>query len=198
MDSRRKLRQYCKNAAEVRAGLRLHARDAAGAEQGAVARPARAGARRAACSAQRNETAVLFTLSTEVPARRPRRHPPDGAATTTGRSSTAKGCPTCPTARRSYYQGVQEFNAQSRNVKVVFINQFGFDAAALRQAHAGRHGVHGHPQGLGRRVRPEHLRAVRHRPGGADQLRRDLRLQQRLRLRRLRRTRPTGGSRRPT
>ena len=31
---------------------------------------------------QRNETAVLFALSTEVPARRRRRHPPDGAVAT--------------------------------------------------------------------------------------------------------------------
>ena len=49
------------------------------------------------------------------------------SSSTTGRSSTARACPTCPAARPSYYQGVQEFNAQSRNVKVVFVNQFGFD-----------------------------------------------------------------------
>jgi hypothetical protein len=30
-----------------------------------------------------------------------------------------------------YYQFVQEFNAQARNVKVVFINQFGFDPKTL-------------------------------------------------------------------
>ena len=93
-----------------------------------------------------------------------------------------EGLPDLSSGEAAYYQGVQEFNAQSRNVKVVFINQFGFDAS-LRQAHAGRHGIHGHPQGLGRGIRPEHLRAVRHRAGRADQLRRDLRLQRMLRLR---------------
>lgn len=75
------------------------------------------------------ETAVLYVLSTEVPARRPediRRmeasyHWPvvhrEGHGDLSGGEAT-------------YYQGVQEFNAQSRNAKVVFINQFGFDQRA--------------------------------------------------------------------
>jgi len=75
---------------------------------------------------QRNETAVLFTLSTEVPARRPEdirkmeewhRWP----------VAHREGLPDLSGGEASYYQGVQEFNAQSRNIKIVFINQFGFE-----------------------------------------------------------------------
>ena len=74
----------------------------------------------------RGETAVLFALSTEIPGRRPddiRRmesayHWPvvhrEGGSDLTG-------------GEAAYYQGVQEFNARSRNIKVVFINQFGFE-----------------------------------------------------------------------
>jgi hypothetical protein len=38
-----------------------------------------------------------------------------------------EGAPDLSDGEAAYYDGVQEFNAQSRNVKVVFINQFGFD-----------------------------------------------------------------------
>jgi hypothetical protein len=75
---------------------------------------------------QRNETAVLFTLSTEVPARRgdeirkmeqwhkwPVAH--------------REGLPDLSGGEAVYYQGVQEFNACSRNIKVVFVNQFGWE-----------------------------------------------------------------------
>ncbi|HEX3355986.1 MAG TPA: hypothetical protein VHS31_03300 [Tepidisphaeraceae bacterium] len=78
---------------------------------------------------ERNETAVLFTLSTEVPVRRgddikrmeqvyhwPVVH--------------REGLPDLSHGEAAYYQGVQEFNAQSRNIKVVFINQFGFEQKA--------------------------------------------------------------------
>lgn len=73
-----------------------------------------------------NETAVLFVLSTEVPGRRPediRRmeqwyHWP--VVHREGHSDLSGG-------EAAYYQGVQEFNAKSRNIKVVFINQFGFE-----------------------------------------------------------------------
>ncbi len=74
----------------------------------------------------RNETAVLFALTTEVPGRRgddirqmeamyhwPVVH--------------REGLPDMTTGEAVYYQGVQEFNATSRNAKVVFINQFGFE-----------------------------------------------------------------------
>lgn len=74
----------------------------------------------------RNETAVLFALSTEVPGRRPddirrmeqQHHWP---------VAHREGLPDLSGGEAAYYQGVQEFNACSRNVKVVFINQFGFE-----------------------------------------------------------------------
>jgi hypothetical protein len=73
-----------------------------------------------------NETAVLFTLSTEVPARRSediqrmeeQHHWP---------VAHREGLPDLSGGEAAYYQDVQEFNAQSRNIKVVFINQFGFE-----------------------------------------------------------------------
>ncbi|HZK82355.1 MAG TPA: hypothetical protein VFC46_14840, partial [Humisphaera sp.] len=76
-----------------------------------------------------NESAVLFTLSTEVPARRAediRRieewyHWP---------VVHREGHPDLSGGEAVYYQGVQEFNAQSRNLKVVFVNQFGWDQKA--------------------------------------------------------------------
>jgi hypothetical protein len=76
---------------------------------------------------ERNETAVLFTLSTEVPARR---------GDDVRKMEQAyhwpvvhrEGLPDLSNGEAVYYQGVQEFNARSRNVKVVFINQFGFEA----------------------------------------------------------------------
>ena len=75
---------------------------------------------------ERNETAVLFSLSTEVPARRPediRRMEQHYRWPVVHR----EGLPDLSNGEAVYYQGVQEFNARSRNVKVVFINQFGFE-----------------------------------------------------------------------
>ncbi|CAN5556374.1 hypothetical protein BH09PLA1_BH09PLA1_19020 [soil metagenome] len=74
----------------------------------------------------RNESAVLFSLSTEVPARRPddiRRMEAGYRWPVVHR----EGLPDLSNGEAVYYQGVQEFNAQSRNLKVVFINQFGFE-----------------------------------------------------------------------
>jgi hypothetical protein len=74
---------------------------------------------------QRNETAVLFVLSTEVPGRRPddiRRI----ESTYRWPVVHREGAPDLSGGEAVYYQGVQEFNAKSRNIKVVFINQFGF------------------------------------------------------------------------
>src|SRR3569832_2193757 len=74
----------------------------------------------------RNETAVLFTLSTEVPARRGddiRKMESHYRWPVVHR----EGLPDLSNGEAVYYQGVQEFNAQSRNIKVVFINQFGFE-----------------------------------------------------------------------
>lgn len=75
---------------------------------------------------QRNETAVLFALTTEVPARRGddvRKMEQTYRWPVVHR----EGLPDLSNGEAVYYQGVQEFNAQSRNVKVVFINQFGFE-----------------------------------------------------------------------
>jgi len=74
----------------------------------------------------RNESAVLFTLSTEVPARKPddiRRMESQHRWPVAHR----EGLPDLSGGEAVYYQGVQEFNAQSRNVKVVFVNQFGWE-----------------------------------------------------------------------
>jgi len=75
---------------------------------------------------ERNETAVLFTLSTEVPGRRPediRRMEQHYHWPVVHR----EGLPDLSHGEAGYYQGVQEFNARARNIKVVFINQFGFE-----------------------------------------------------------------------
>jgi len=74
----------------------------------------------------RNETAVLFTLSTEVPARRSDdiRHMERAYHWPVVHR---EGLPDLSNGEAGYYQGVQEFLARSRNIKVVFINQFGFD-----------------------------------------------------------------------
>jgi hypothetical protein len=77
----------------------------------------------------RNETAVLFALSTEVPSRRGddiRRMEQHYRWPVVHR----EGLPDLSNGEAVYYQGVQEFNARSRNVKVVFINQFGFESKA--------------------------------------------------------------------
>lgn len=73
-----------------------------------------------------NETAVLFTLSTEVPGRRGddvKRMEETYHWPVVHR----EGMPDLSNGEAAYYEGVQEFNARSRNVKVVFINQFGFE-----------------------------------------------------------------------
>jgi hypothetical protein len=75
---------------------------------------------------KRNETAVLFTLSTEVPGRRGddiRRMEQNYHWPVVHR----EGLPDLSGGEAAYYQGVQEFNAQARNIKVVFINQFGWE-----------------------------------------------------------------------
>ena len=75
---------------------------------------------------QRNESAVLFTLSTEVPGRRPddiRRMEQHYRWPVVHR----EGLPDLSNGEAVYYQGVQEFNARARNTKIVFVNQFGWE-----------------------------------------------------------------------
>lgn len=81
---------------------------------------------------QRNETAVLLALSTEVPQRRGddiRRMEQNYHWPVVHR----EGLPDMSTGESVYYQGVQEFNACSRNIKVVFLNQFGFESKLCGQ-----------------------------------------------------------------
>ncbi len=76
-----------------------------------------------------NKTAVLFVLSTEVGQRRNQ--------DIHGMESTyhwpvahREGMPDMSGGETSFHLGVQEFNARSRNIKIVYINQFGFDRHA--------------------------------------------------------------------
>jgi hypothetical protein len=76
----------------------------------------------------RNETAVMIALTTEVPARRGddiRRMEANYHWPVVHR----EGPPDLSNGEAGYYEGVQEFNARSRNIKVIFVNQFGFDPA---------------------------------------------------------------------
>jgi len=82
---------------------------------------------------QQNKTAVMFMLSTELPSRRledilhmekwwkwPVAH--------------HEGLPDLSGGEAAIYTGVQEFNAKGRNVKLLYINQFGFspDTCGMR------------------------------------------------------------------
>lgn len=81
----------------------------------------------------RNETAVLFVLSTEVPGRRPEdiQHMERSYEWPV---SHREGAPDLSGGEAHYYQGVQAFNARSRNTKVIYLNQFGFDRRACGNA----------------------------------------------------------------
>lgn len=72
------------------------------------------------------KSAVLFVLSTEVPSRRPdeiRRMEHHWNWPVAHREVD----PDLSHGEALYYQGVQEFNARSRNIKVVYVNQFGWE-----------------------------------------------------------------------
>ncbi len=78
---------------------------------------------------ERGKSAVLFVLSTEVPARRPADiremerwwHWP---------VAHREGDPDLSHGEAVFYQGVQEFNARSRMIKALFVNQFGWNRSA--------------------------------------------------------------------
>lgn len=75
---------------------------------------------------QKNESAVFYALTTEIPGRRPediRRMEASYHWPVVHR----EGLPDMSGGEAGYYQAVQEFNARARNIKVVFINQFGFE-----------------------------------------------------------------------
>jgi len=69
--------------------------------------------------------AVLLVLSTEIGGRR-KRDIYNMEATYNWPVAHREGMPDLSGGEASFYTGVQEFNAKSRNVKVIFINQFGF------------------------------------------------------------------------
>lgn len=75
---------------------------------------------------QTGQTAVLFVLSTEVPPRRPEdvRHMENWWKWPVAHR---EGMPDLSGGEALFYAGVQEFNARARNVKVVFVNQFGWE-----------------------------------------------------------------------
>ncbi|HRT24247.1 MAG TPA: hypothetical protein P5033_09215, partial [Anaerohalosphaeraceae bacterium] len=79
-----------------------------------------------------NKTGVLIVLSTETHKRRERDiyqmeedyHWP---------AAHREGMPDLTSGEAAFYAGVQEFNLRSRNVKVIFINQFGFNRQCCGQ-----------------------------------------------------------------
>ncbi|UCF17617.1 MAG: hypothetical protein JSW59_09175, partial [Phycisphaerales bacterium] len=74
-----------------------------------------------------NKTAVLFVLSTEVAQRRSQ-DVYNMEAAYKWPMAHREGWPDLSGGEAEYYTAIQEFNARSSNIKIVFINQFGFDA----------------------------------------------------------------------
>jgi hypothetical protein len=131
MNSRRKLREYCKRLLKFEPDYVFTHVTRLVPSKG-MWRDLRVLEAMEAQLRQRNETAVLFTLSTEVP---PRRGDDIRKMEQLHRWPVAhrEGLPDLSNGEAVYYQGVQEFNAQSRNIKIVFINQFGFDSKSCGQ-----------------------------------------------------------------
>jgi hypothetical protein len=75
-----------------------------------------------------DKTGVLFILSTEVGQRR-QRDIHDMEENYNWPVAHREGMPDMSGGESTFYTGLQEFNARSRNIKVVYINQFGFDRA---------------------------------------------------------------------
>jgi glycosyltransferase involved in cell wall biosynthesis len=71
------------------------------------------------------KTGVLFVLSTEVSSRRSR-DISNMESTYNWPVAHREGWPDMSGGEANYYTAVQEFNAKSRNIKIIFINQFGF------------------------------------------------------------------------
>ena len=72
------------------------------------------------------KTGVLFVLSTEVSSRR-NRDICTMESTYKWPVAHREGWPDLSGGEANYYTAVQEFNAKSRNIKIIFINQFGFE-----------------------------------------------------------------------
>jgi len=73
----------------------------------------------------RGRTAVLLVLSTEV-GRRRKRDIYNMEAEYNWPVAHREGIPDLSGGEAGFYTGVQEFNTKSRNIKVIFVNQFGF------------------------------------------------------------------------
>jgi glycogen synthase len=71
------------------------------------------------------KTAVLFVLSTEV-TRRPSHDIYNMESAYRWPVAHREGWPDLSGGEAYFYTAVQEFNAKSRNIKIIFINQFGF------------------------------------------------------------------------
>jgi hypothetical protein len=74
----------------------------------------------------RGKTAVLFLLSTEVTQRR-RRDIYSMESAYNWPVAHREGPPDLSGGEADFYTAVQEFNARSRNIKIIFVNQFGFE-----------------------------------------------------------------------
>jgi hypothetical protein len=72
-----------------------------------------------------DKTAVLLVLSTEIGKRR-NRDIYNMEAEYNWPIAHHEGMPDLSGGEAGFYTGVQEFNAKSRNIKIIFINQFGF------------------------------------------------------------------------
>ncbi len=75
---------------------------------------------------QQNKTAVMYFLTTELPRRR-REDILHMECWWKWPVAHREGLPDLSGGEAALYTGVQEFNAKARNVKVLLINQFGFD-----------------------------------------------------------------------
>jgi hypothetical protein len=78
---------------------------------------------------QSDKTAVLFVLSTELGGPRRREDILRMESTADWPVAHREGLPDLSGGEAAFYQHVQAFNARSRQCKIVFINQFGFDRA---------------------------------------------------------------------
>ena len=75
---------------------------------------------------KKSRTAVFFLLSTEV-GRRLSRDIYNMESEYNWPVAHREGWPDLSGGEAGFYTSIQKFNAQSRNIKIVFINQFGFD-----------------------------------------------------------------------
>jgi len=78
---------------------------------------------------KQDKTAIMFLLSTELPRRR-REDILHMERWWKWPVAHREGLPDLSGGEAALYTGVQEFNARARNLKVLFINQFGFDSTA--------------------------------------------------------------------